>query len=83
MRTSAAAAATFALVSLAFAAAAPLAARAGGSEAEVDAYARAAGNRRADAVALGTVLFDAPRRSSRFGSMERCRTRSRASSFQG
>jgi hypothetical protein len=63
MRTSAAAAATFALVSLAFAAAAPLAARAGGSEAEVDAYARAAGNRRADAVALGTVLF-AQRRSA-------------------
>jgi hypothetical protein len=36
---------------------APAAAWAGGSAAEVDANARAAGNRRADAVALGTVLF--------------------------
>jgi hypothetical protein len=33
------------------------AARAGGSTAEVDAYARAAGNRRADAVRIGERLF--------------------------
>jgi len=63
MRTGALAAVTFALVSVAFAAVPPLAARSGGSEAEVDAYARAAGNRRPDAVALGTVLF-AQRRSA-------------------
>jgi hypothetical protein len=48
---------TFAFAALALVALAPFAARAGGSEAEVDAYARAAGNRHADAVALGTVLF--------------------------
>jgi len=63
MRTGVLAAVTFAIVSVAFAAVPPLAARAGGSEAEVDAYARAAGNRRPDAVALGTVLF-AQRRSA-------------------
>jgi hypothetical protein len=63
MRATAFAAVTFALATLAFAVAHPRAARAGGSEAEVDAYARAAGNRRADAVALGTVLF-AQRRSA-------------------
>jgi hypothetical protein len=57
MRARAFAATTLAIVSLAFAAVPPLAARAGGSEAEVDAYARAAGNRRADAIALGTALF--------------------------
>jgi hypothetical protein len=63
MRKSAFAALTFAFASVAFAAFPALTARAGGSEAEVDAYARAAGNRRADAVALGTVIF-AQRRSA-------------------
>ncbi|MBD5634311.1 MAG: hypothetical protein IAI49_07510 [Candidatus Eremiobacteraeota bacterium] len=48
------------LVSIAFA---PHLARAGGSQAEVDAIARAAGNRRADAIALGTVLFAKVRRA--------------------
>jgi hypothetical protein len=57
MRAKAFARATLAVAMLAFAVVPPLAARAGGSEAEVDAYARAAGNRRADAVALGTVIF--------------------------
>jgi hypothetical protein len=63
MRKSAFVALTFALVSVAFVAVPALTARAGGSEAEVDAYARAAGNRRADAVALGTAIF-AQRRSA-------------------
>jgi hypothetical protein len=57
MRARALVPATLAFATLALAALPPVAARAGGSEAEVDAYARAAGNRRADAVALGTVLF--------------------------
>lgn len=57
MRARAFVPATLALATLAFATLPPVTARAGGSEAEVDAYARAAGNRRADAVALGTVLF--------------------------
>jgi hypothetical protein len=63
MRNRPFAALTFAVVSVAFAAVPALTARAGGSEAEVDAYARAEGNRRTDAVALGTVIF-ARRRSA-------------------